>query len=285
MNALRKIGARLGAFLVLAALAGIILTGCANNQPQARIEHPTLSIPPGPALEAVCPAPQTMVAPSSPPPLAGRVVVLDAGHGGEDEGANHYGVREKDVNLDLAIRTAEMLRRQGVMVYLTRQSDAFVPLPDRSAYANKLPNAVFVSIHVNSSERNPAAYGVETFVLSSQYSDVERARTASRRYRMNGGADGNQALASLATDCRAKGPELARALQRSLCARLGEPDRGVKQKDLAVLRETYFCPAVLVEVGFVSHAGTAVKMKTPEWRHTAAEALSEGIVDFLRRVG
>ncbi len=285
MKLMRTTGARLGAFLLLAALAGIILTGCPNNQPQTRAEPPApVAAPSGPTLETFCPAPEMAAAPSYFP-VAGRVVILDAGHGGHDDGTSHYGVREKDINLDLALRTAENLRRQGVVVHLTRQSDVFIPLPDRSAFANKLPNATFVSIHVNASDKNPAAYGIESFVLSSQYSDAERARTASRRYRMNGGAGGNTALASLATDCRAKGPELAQSLQRSLVTRLGEPDRGVKQKDLAVLRETYFCPAVLVEVGFVSHARTAARMKTGEWRQTTAEALSDGIVDFLRRVG
>lgn len=286
MKLMRTTGARLGAFLLLAALAGIVLTGCPNNQPAARTEPPAplATAPSAPTLETFCPAPEMAAAPSYFP-VAGRVVILDAGHGGHDEGTSHYGVREKDVNLDLALRTAENLRRQGVVVHLTRQSDTFVPLPDRSAFANKLPNATFVSVHINASDKNPAAYGIESFVLSSQYSDAERARTASRRYRMNGGAGGTNALASLATDCRAKGPELAQALQRSLVTRLGEPDRGVKQKDLAVLRETYFCPAVLVEVGFVSHARTAARMKTGEWRQTTAEALSEGIVDFLRRVG
>ncbi len=76
---------------------------------------------------------------------------------------------------------------------------------------------------------------------------------------------------------------MAGSLQRSLCVRLGENDRGVRSKDLAVLRETYFGPAALVEVGFMSNPRTAQRMKTDEWRRRTSEALSEGICEFLRQ--
>lgn len=216
---------------------------------------------------------------------SGRTVILDAGHGGDDPGASHFGLREKDVNLDLAVRTANILRQNGCNVVLTRSSDVFVPLPDRSAEANKHPNAVFVSIHCNATANNPEASGIETFILTGEITDTSRAATVRNKYKM-GGVDsvrGKEALATLASQSRKKGPALAGSLQRSLAARLGEADRGVQSKNLAVLRETYFGPAALVEVGFLSNPRTAQRMQTDEWRRRTSEALAEGICGFLRQ--
>lgn len=216
---------------------------------------------------------------------AGRTVVIDAGHGGQDAGASHFGLREKDVNLDLALRTANLLRARGCNVVMTRSSDVFVPLPERSEIANRHPNATFVSIHCNAAGGSAEASGVETFVLCPTITDAARAQTVMRKYRADGvdGGQGKQALAQLAATCRVKGPALAQSLQRSLCMRLGENDRGVQQKDLAVLRETYFGPAALVEVGFMTNPRTAQQMRTEEWRRRTSEALCDGIYSFLQQ--
>lgn len=251
----------------------------------------------GPSRGGYCPAPtpayvttaEVCPVPAAPAqvwrPIAGRTVILDAGHGGNDEGAAYFGLREKDINLDLALRTAALLRAQGVVVHMTRNSDVFIPLPDRSAFANRNPGAVFVSVHVNASERNPNATGIETFILAKDFKDEERSRVASSRFKFNGSssAEGKQALANLTVKSRGQGPVLAKSLQQSLVAKLGEPDRGVKPGNLAVLRETFFCPAVLVEVGFMSNSGTAAKMRTEDWRRRTAEALADGIAGYLRQ--
>lgn len=235
----------------------------------------------GPARPAADPLP---AAPAWRP-IAGRMVILDAGHGGDDLGAVYFGVREKDVNLVLVQRAAAILRAQGVGVHLTRDSDVFVPLPQRSAFANKNPNAVFVSIHCNASDRNPQAQGVETFILSQQFTDDEQCRRALTRYNVTGKdkAASRRELERLTRACRAEGPVLAAGMQRALTSRLAEPDRGVKPGNLAVLRETFFCPAVLVEVGFVSHYPTARKMATGAWRDLAAQAIADGIIEYLRK--
>lgn len=215
-------------------------------------------------------------------PVSGRTVILDPGHGGNDQGTAHFGLREKDISLDLAQRVAGQLRARGVNVVMTRTSDVFVPLPERSVIANRHPNAVFVSIHVNAAADKPQVTGVETFVLTRELSDAERGRAIAARYR-DGSGGGGQALANLAERARARGPDLAATLQRSLCGRLGERDRGVKQGNLAVLRETYFGPAVLVEAGFLTNPETARRMAGDDWRRRASEALSEGICAFLQR--
>lgn len=218
-------------------------------------------------------------------PVAGRTVILDAGHGGKDAGTGHFGLVEKDINLDLALRTAGLLRAKGVTVLFTRDSDVFIPLPERSALANRHPNAIFVSLHVNASEANPGATGVETFVLTAKFSDEDRRRAIAETVTMDGydSQAGRRLLGDMATRYRGRAPALAASLQRSLTSRLAECDRGVKTANLAVLRETYFSTAVLVEVGFLSNEGTAERMRTESWRRQTSEALCEGIVRFLRQ--
>ena len=76
---------------------------------------------------------------------------------------------------------------------------------------------------------------------------------------------------------------MAKYIQLSLSSRLGESNRGVKPADLAILRETYFCPSVLVEVGFLTHPPTAARMRSEDWRRRVSEGLATGIVDFLRQ--
>ncbi len=281
--------AALGLFLV--ALAPI-LCGCPEQgQPTAAREEKAV---PAPALASVPVAQvQAYTVPAVPAPVpvqawqsvAGKTVILDAGHGGHDLGAAHYGLVEKDINLDLALRTAALLRAQGVNVQMTRQGDVFVPLAQRSVFANRNPNAVLVSIHVNASAANPAAFGVETFVLSGEFRDADRGQAAAQRYKVTGSdpAKGKQTLADLTARCRNRGPALAKSIQSSLTGRLGEPNRGVKPANLAVLRETFFCPAVLVEVGFLTNPGTATRMRTEEWRRRVSEGLAAGIVDYLRQ--
>ncbi len=294
-NAIRNHGVGCLALLALALLAG-----CGGSQPPARragARAPQAAAPYAGAVSRttapnliVLPPPGQPAAPAVPGPAlaaasgaAGKTVILDAGHGGHDAGTSHFGLNEKDINLDLALRTAALLRARGVHVVMTRTADQFIPLPDRSAIANHTPNATLVSIHANAAPNNPSASGIETFVLSKEQTDQERSRVAAARYRMNGQdtIQGKQALANLAVESRQRGPALAVALQQSLCGRLGEENRGVKTKNLAVLRETYFGPAALVEVGFLTNPASARKMSTPEWRNRAAEALADGIGTFL----
>ena len=282
---------RLSSFRLLftLALSALVLAaaGCGQQQPKAA--SPRRNVPaycPPVAPGESCPVPAVTVSPLPVwQPVAGRTVILDAGHGGNDNGASQFGLREKDINLDLALRTAQYLQAKGVRVLLVRQSDVFVPLPERSAFANRNPNAVFVSLHVNAAPSNPNARGIETFVLSKEFSDADRSKQASSKFKMAGSdtVQGREALANLTVRCRNRGPSLATSIQRSLIARLGETDRGVKTANLAVLRETYFCPAVLVEVGFLTNTRTAESMRTEEWRRRTAEGVAEGIAEFLRQ--
>lgn len=283
-----KLGRHMMYVLVL-AVASLVVSGCRQQQTSRSGYRSGGAVPAYRGADGVEYCPPGYVPYEAPVTVwrtvSGQTVILDPGHGGDDNGASHFGLREKDINLDLAHRTAAMLRARGANVIMTRSSDVFIPLSERSAIANRNPNATFVSVHVNASGSNPNAAGVETFVLSQEFTDAQRSQTVAGRFR-NGGDDSVQAkeaLANLAVRSRARGPALASSVQRQMCGRLGETDRGVKPGNLAVLRETYFGPAILVEVGFLTHRPTAERMRTEEWRRRTAEALSEGICDFLQQ--
>src|SRR4029434_6145269 len=103
------------------------------------------------------------------------LIVLDAGHGGHDSGATGpTGVQEKEVVLDVTRRAARMMEESGfgIKVVLSRTTDAFVPLRDRTIFANKQRADLFVSIHANAHPRS-VSEGVETYFLSSEASDTE----------------------------------------------------------------------------------------------------------------
>lgn len=194
-------------------------------------------------------------------------VVLDAGHGGMDGGTAGYGVQEKDATLDLARRVEIELRRQGIKVRMTRQSDVYVELEDRCAVAAKSDASAFVSIHLNASTTKSVA-GIETY-FSSQRS----------------GAATSPALARLASipsggveDRRAE--MLAGSIQRRVCDVTGAADRAVRDSRLFVVMHAA-CPAVLVECGYLTNADEARRLKSDRYRDKLALAIADGIRNYL----
>ncbi len=220
-----------------------------------------------------------------------RKVVLDPGHGGRDSGAvGPGGVSEKDVALSVALRLKRLLERRGVRVEMTRSTDVFVSLLQRSRIANASGADLFLSIHCNAA-RSRAARGIESFALSWGISDSYRAGRAATRHKpsdiINGAADQVSAstektiMRAHMSEQRRQSFRLAKCLQAEMIRLLGKPDRGVKLRNFSVLRETYV-PAALAEVGFVSNLSTAGKMRTSSYRQRIAEALVEGVARYAR---
>lgn len=187
-------------------------------------------------------------------PLAGSTVVIDPGHGGADPGAiGSTGLREKDVNLDVARRVAQYLRNQGANVILTREDDIYLELDQRPAAANNSGAAVFVSIHMNA---NPSsAYG------------------GSSTYYLRSAGEGGEYLVD-------EGKTLAGYIQDRLVSDLGLRDIGELQANFAVLRHSQV-PASLVEVAFISNPREEELMKTEIFKDNAARAIARGIADFF----
>ncbi|MHC4915830.1 MAG: N-acetylmuramoyl-L-alanine amidase [Planctomycetota bacterium] len=223
------------------------------------------------------------------PPV--RRVMLDPGHGGRDSGAVGLGgLREKDVALSVALRLKRLLEARGVGVSMTRSSDRFIPLMERSSAANRSGADLFLSIHCNAS-RTRAASGIETFALSWGISDSYRAGKAALRHNpadmLQGAASGMGSTAERTvfrahmSEQRRRSTGLARTLQSEMVRHLGGIDRGVKRRNFSVLRETYI-PAALAEVGFISHPSTERRMRTSAYRQRIAEALAAGVCSYGR---
>src|SRR4029453_1989572 len=101
----------------------------------------------------------------TPKPFA--VVVLDPGHGGQDSGAMCGSVMEKDLTLDVARRIDRLLEAEGIATLMTRMGDTYASLADRAAFANRVTNSIFVSIHFNE-DNQPVSSGVETYYAAQQ---------------------------------------------------------------------------------------------------------------------
>lgn len=236
------------------------------------------------------PAVQSPVALATAPEQR-QVVVIDAGHGGRDPGANSRYATEKVVVLSVALRLKTLLEREGIEVILTRADDTFLSLQERSLYSSSDRN-LFISIHANAvSNSNPA--GIETWVFGEPLNPslLERAIREN-----GGGAEGQtlteearQAASSLAADILREAQlnyslTLAETVQRNLVAATGAVDRGVRQNLFYVIRNARI-PAILVELGFVSNPDEGRKLATDSYQQTLAQALADGVLEFLNGGG
>lgn len=197
-------------------------------------------------------------------------IVLDPGHGGRDQGTAGSRLSEKAVTLNLSNRVAKILRAYGYKVELTRSRDAALSLDARSAYANRTGADLFVSIHANASS-DRTIRGIETFCMTPEgAASSNSGKPESRRYPGNANNEQNFLLASY--------------VQRSLLARTGAEDRGVKFARFAVLREIN-CPGVLVEVGFLSNRSDEANLGNPAYLDKLARGIASGILNYHRSLG
>ncbi|MBI5202203.1 MAG: N-acetylmuramoyl-L-alanine amidase [Elusimicrobia bacterium] len=221
-----------------------------------------------------------------------RKIVVDPGHGGQDSGATgRRGVREKDINLLAARELARMLKDSGEFeVLLTRDTDVFIPLAERSQMANDFGADLFVSLHCNANNKR-SEKGFEIYFLSERASDPEAEKVAEREnasLAMEGGADSPDAEAALLLHAMARTEYIndaglaAGIMSKALGRAIPLPDRGVKQAAFYVLRGTN-APAVLVEMGFVSNPNEESKLDTKSFRRKIVEGVYGGIRDFARR--
>lgn len=207
--------------------------------------HSVYSLPP--EAEPVAIAVPTPKPYPSTPSGAGYTVVIDPGHGGKDPGAIGLGgLQEKDVVLSISLQLAEILKKRGVRVIMTRSNDASVSLKGRVEQAETANANVFVSIHANAvGGNNSQVNGLETYYYSSGY-------------------------------------RLALTIHNNLLRKVNVVDnRGVKQARFYVLRKSSM-PAALVEVGFVTGSIDNRNLSNPSYRQQLAEAIANGILDYLR---
>ncbi len=219
-------------------------------------------------------------------------VVIDAGHGGEDEGARGVnGLLEKDLVLEVARGLAAQLRKAGLRVVMTRERDAFVPLEQRTNVANDARADLFVSIHANAAH-DGGARGTETYFMSLEASD-EHARGVALRENESFGAKAPAASAEadplvailgdlIANEHLTESSEFARAAQQRLARLDAGPSRGVKQAPFVVLAGVQM-PAALIEIGFLTHPAEERELRSSRRRGAIAAGLAEAVLEHGRR--
>jgi N-acetylmuramoyl-L-alanine amidase len=213
-------------------------------------------------------------------------IVIDPGHGGHDPGARANGVNESDVVLDVALRVEALLKAQpGFDVVLTRRTNVFIPLEERTALANRESADMFLSIHVNASPRT-ATRGIETYLLdfaSNPDAEALAARenaTSAQTMRVLPELVKAIALNNKVDESR----ELARMVQSSLVGRItplsrGLKDFGVKRAPFVVLIGAQM-PSVLAEISFVTNKTDAALMKQASHRQRIAQALADAVLKY-----
>jgi len=224
-----------------------------------------------------------------------RNIVIDPGHGGLESGAKgKFGALEKDITLPISLKLKDIVERNlALRVFLTRDKDISVSLDNRVATANNNKADLFISIHANSSFRKNAL-GSETFFLSMEATDEEARRLAylensSAEFEERIEGDDEDEIKMILWDMAQaaylqQSSQLAEYVQRELNLLLGTYNRGIKQAPFKVLTGVA-CPAVLVEVAFLSNPVEEKKLLTEKFQSRVAQAIYKGLVNFIRLYG
>jgi N-acetylmuramoyl-L-alanine amidase len=222
-----------------------------------------------------------------------RTVVLDAGHGGHDPGAvGPSGLYEKNVALDIAIRVKQIIKKThpSYEVILTRETDVFIPLPQRAEIANKHNADLFLSVHANAST-NRKARGIETYFLNSTNSEetlkiAARENAVSLKKMRQDQSELGVILTSLGSEHkRIESVKVAGNIQKTMSSTVTRKypqtaDHGVKWAPFYVLVGARM-PASLVEVSFISNRDEEKLLKTEAYRQMIAQSLAEGIHKYF----
>lgn len=220
------------------------------------------------------------------------VIVVDPGHGGTQEGAlGPNGKLEKDLALQISHKLRSELQALGAKVLLTRERDSQLGLADRVTYANRKRPDLFISVHANAMPTNKLKArirGIETYFLSASASGAEAASTAAREnaeapVKRTSRRDDTLAfiLQDLQrTEAHVDSSRLAYAVHQQLIAATRANDRGVHQAPFYVLNGLE-APAILVEVGYLTHPEECQKLASAAYQQTLARAIAQGVKVFL----
>jgi len=197
-----------------------------------------------------------------------RTIVIDAGHGGKDDGASGKHNKEKDIVLSMARKLRWLLTKNGYKVKMTRDSDVKIPLEKRPLISNTQKGDLFVSLHCNSA--GSKVKGIETYCLtpagSASTRDVKPSSTA---YPGNKNDKNNARLGF--------------EIHRSLIYKTKGADRGMRHARFLVLK-TPSAPGVLIEAGYLSNSEEEKKLSSDAYQNTVVNAIYEGIVRYHREV-
>lgn len=236
--------------------------------------------------------------PSPPRKSTRHLIVIDAGHGGPDNGmtgpiGGPTWFVEKDVTLSVAQKLAAILRARGADVLMTRTTDTLIALADRGRIANSNHGDVFISVHVNAPGYSSAAAarerGFETYFLAEAKTEDERRvqdmENESVKFETGANASKGDPLNFIITDMAQnehlrESSDLAQTIQNGLIDVHPGPNRGVQQANFAVLRGSYM-PAVLVEIGFGSNQSEATYLSDQANQRAIARSIAESVLSYL----
>lgn len=220
------------------------------------------------------------------------VVVLDAGHGGNDPGNVGNGYKEKEIALNIVLTVGKSLEKHpNIKVIYTRKTDVFVPLRERAKIANDADADLFVSVHCNS--HHSSAHGTETFVLGlhENQRNFEIAKKENEVIFLEedyeshyDGFDPNSpesfiGLTLMQEEYLDQSTQLARLVQDNFTKTLKRNDRGIKQAGFWVLHNTYM-PSVLVETGFLTYKPEGAYLNSAKGQNEVALAIYKGLMDY-----
>jgi N-acetylmuramoyl-L-alanine amidase len=264
-----------------------------NTAARRVVETPQPAVQPPASLPSI-----TAPGAARPRRATRRLIVVDAGHGGPDNGmtgpiGSGPRIVEKNVTLAVARLLASELRNQGVDVLMTRTRDTLIALYDRGRIANRNKGDLFVSIHVNATGSRGSAgareRGYETYFLAEakteEASRVERMENEAVRFETGANAPKGDPLSFIINDMAQnehlrESNDLAETIQDGMRQFHPGKDRGVQQANFAVLRGSYM-PAVLVEIGFGTNPSEAAYLLDSDNQRTIASSIARSVMEYI----
>ncbi len=214
-------------------------------------------------------------------------IVIDPGHGGKDPGAiGPHGEKEKDLTLAISKRLAARLKKEGFDVFLTRETDVFVPLEERTAFANKKKADLFISVHLNAN-RNRSVCGVETYFLNLT-TDETAIQVAARENATTSRSISDLQLIINDLMLNSKINESSKFADCiHTCLMKSLKGRGYKGKDLGVKQAPFYVllgaqmPSILMEAGFITHPRECALLRTQSYQTTLVDGMAKGINTYI----
>ena len=259
-----------------------------TDRPQQKLILPTT-----PARPAPSPAPVIPVTPAPRKITGKKTIVIDPGHGGKDPGASDNKVTEKNVNLAVGLELERALLARGFNVIMTRRTDVYLKLQERTDIANAVNADLFVSVHVNALPQKKSMSGFEIYIMAlpTDKDAMNLAKVENREYVEGRGVDAanvdkrTEMLLRILGDMQqnnkiSESTDFASALHKA-GVRSGLPMRRVAQAPFFVLRGAGM-PAVLLELGFVTNAIESQLLTRKDYQQKIAQAMTEGIINYLR---
>ena len=256
-----------------------------NSTVQKQTQHQPKQPKPAPTVSD--PEPLTPKALTREFGLTAKTIIIDPGHGGKDPGAlGSNKLQEKGIVLSISQKLREILTEKGYTVLMTRDTNRFIPLKERTAFATRHKADLFLSIHANGSE-NPRANGIETYYLNVTSTDKAAEKIAAQENANSGYSiqELETLLKGLIRESKSEDSKrLARHVQHALVQTTGAVNRGVKHARFVVLIGTKV-PAILIETGFVSNPVEGRKLTTTAYQYKIATAIAQGVDGFLGKTG